>query len=106
MKTPVSSPTPKWVVQRLDNGQYQVKQLVTEHGDTKEYDLVCTIHGSGQDIEKRARIIAAAPDLFDALNDITCYSGGAENATEDEYVMERANIACNDAVLGKIRERT
>ena len=103
MKTPVSSPSPQWVVQRLENGQYQVKQLVSEHGGIKNYDLVCTIHGSDQDVLKRARIIAAAPDLFDSLNDITCYSGGADNATEDKYVMERANIACNNAVLGKDR---
>lgn len=103
MKTPVSQPSPEWVVKRLENGQYQVKQLLSEHGGIRNYDIVCTIYGSEQDVLKRARIIAAAPDLFDSLNDIICYSGGADNATEDEYIMERANIACNYAVLGKDR---
>lgn len=46
-----------------------------------------------QNQEANARLIAAAPDLLDALNEILAYSGGANSALEDIYVMERARDA-------------
>lgn len=35
----------------------------------------------------------AAPELLEALKEILDYSGGAENALEDEYVVDRARTA-------------
>lgn len=43
--------------------------------------------------EANARLIAAAPDLLEALQEILGYRGGADNALDDEYVMERARAA-------------
>lgn len=40
-----------------------------------------------------ARLIAAAPCLYDALDDLLNYSGGADSALDDEYVVERARAA-------------
>lgn len=37
-----------------------------------------------------ARLIAAAPELLDALEEIVGYTGGAKTALDDEDVMERA----------------
>lgn len=44
-----------------------------------------------------AALIAAAPDLYDALVEILEYEGGAESALDDEYVMERAELALDKA---------
>lgn len=43
--------------------------------------------------ESNARLISAAPDLLAALEEIVGYSGGANTALEDEYVMERVYAA-------------
>ncbi|UAY76000.1 hypothetical protein [Pseudoxanthomonas sp. X-1] len=40
-----------------------------------------------------ARLIAAAPELLAVLQEIVGYSGGAQTALDDEYVMERAAAA-------------
>ena len=40
-----------------------------------------------------ANLIAAAPDLLSSLEELLDYSGGADNALEDRYVMERAMAA-------------
>jgi hypothetical protein len=45
-----------------------------------------------------ARLIAAAPDLIEALQDILEYSGGAASALDDEYVMDRARAALSKAL--------
>jgi hypothetical protein len=47
-----------------------------------------------------ARLIAAAPDMFEALDELLNYSGGADSALEDEYVVARAIAA-----LAKARGR-
>lgn len=44
-----------------------------------------------------ARLIAAAPQLLDALNDIIDYDGGADSALDDPYVMQRAREAVDKA---------
>lgn len=59
-------------------------------------DSVCTFPGSTDD-ERHARLIAAAPDLRDCLEEIIDYRGGAANALEDEYVMERVHAALEKA---------
>ena len=46
---------------------------------------------------ENARLIAAAPDLLEALEEITNYSGGAESAVDDEYVMARVHSAIDKA---------
>lgn len=44
--------------------------------------------------EANARLIAAAPELLEALEELTGdYTGGAEHALADEYVVERALAA-------------
>jgi hypothetical protein len=43
--------------------------------------------------EANARLIAAAPDLLEALKELVDYNGGAASALEDEYVMERVSSA-------------
>lgn len=43
--------------------------------------------------EADAHLIASAPDLYEALDEIISYSGGADSALDDEYVMERAHAA-------------
>jgi hypothetical protein len=40
-----------------------------------------------------ARLIATAPELLSALEDILDYTGGADSALDDEYVMGRAAAA-------------
>jgi len=45
-------------------------------------------------------LVAAAPDMFAVLDEILNYSGGAESALHDPYVMERAAAALAKA-LGK-----
>jgi hypothetical protein len=40
-----------------------------------------------------ARLISAAPELLEALKEIVEYTGGASNALEDPYVMDRVNAA-------------
>lgn len=40
-----------------------------------------------------ARLMAAAPDLLDVLQEIVDYRGGADSALHDEYVMERVHAA-------------
>jgi hypothetical protein len=44
-----------------------------------------------------AHLIASAPDLYEALNEILNYSGGADHATDDPYVMDRARAAFSKA---------
>ena len=44
-----------------------------------------------------AHLIAAAPELYEALDELTNYSGGASNALEDPYVMERVEAALSKA---------
>lgn len=43
--------------------------------------------------EANARLIAAAPDLLDCLEEIANYRGGADGALNDEYVMDRVYAA-------------
>lgn len=38
-------------------------------------------------------LIAAAPDLYAALDDLLDYRGGAESALEDDHVVDRAKAA-------------
>lgn len=38
-------------------------------------------------------LIASAPDLLEALEEVRNYQGGADNALEDEYVMARVDAA-------------
>jgi hypothetical protein len=38
-------------------------------------------------------LIAAAPELYAAIDEIVNYSGGADRAIDDPYVMERAHLA-------------
>lgn len=51
-----------------------------------------TIGGLDEE-ETNARLIAAAPDLLGALEEIVGYAGGAETALDDEHVMERFHAA-------------
>jgi hypothetical protein len=48
-----------------------------------------------------ARLISAAPELYEALDELLNYSGGAEHALDDPYVVERA-----EAALAKARGET
>ncbi len=43
--------------------------------------------------EKAGRLAASAPTLYEALNEILTYSGGADSALDDPYVVERARAA-------------
>jgi hypothetical protein len=47
--------------------------------------------------EANARLIAAAPDLYEALDELLNYSGGADHGLDDPYVVERANAALSKA---------
>lgn len=47
-----------------------------------------------------AHLIAAAPDLLEALEEIVIYAGGADNALKDEYVMDRVYTAIAKAKKG------
>ena len=50
-----------------------------------------------QKAEFIVRAVNNHEDLVDALDEILNYSGGANNALEDEYVMERAAAALSKA---------
>lgn len=52
-----------------------------------------------------ARLIAAAPDLLAALEEILDYRGGAESALHDEYVVERARAAVAKATALAPKEK-
>lgn len=58
---------------------------------------------TAEEATANARLIAAAPDLIEALQDILEYSGGAASALDDEYVMDRARAALSKA-LGEGQE--
>jgi len=51
------------------------------------------VDGGEAEALANARLIAAAPELLSALEEILNYVGGADSALDDEYVMERANAA-------------
>ena len=63
------------------------------------YDNVFDDAGASQGTAN-ARLIAAAPEMFEALQDILEYSGGAASALDDEYVMDRARAALSKATGG------
>lgn len=52
-----------------------------------------------------ASLISAAPDLLDALSEILTYRGGADNALEDSYVMERAHAALAKATDAAVENK-
>jgi hypothetical protein len=56
--------------------------------------------GAWETIKADARLIAAAPQMVEALQDILEYSGGAASALDDEYVMDRARAALSKALGG------
>lgn len=59
-----------------------------------EQHMVCECsEGTEEEQEANARLHAASKDLLAALQEILNYDGGADNALEDEYVMERADAA-------------
>lgn len=60
-----------------------------------EHGAVCEVYGvrDGSVAAANARLIAAAPELLAVLQEIVGYSGGAQTALDDEYVMERAAAA-------------
>lgn len=51
-----------------------------------------------------ANLIAAAPDLLDALDEIVNYKGGADSALEDENVVFRAVAALEKAKRGQVTQ--
>ncbi len=53
--------------------------------------------GKKRTVTANARLLAAAPDLLAALDEIVSYNGGAESALNDEYVMDRARTAITKA---------
>ncbi len=58
-----------------------------EHGDESGRTV------TAEEWEHNARLIAAAPDLLETLEEIVSYEGGADSALHDEYVMERVHAA-------------
>ena len=61
---------------------------------------VASVHMHHECGQANANLIAAAPDLLAALDDILDYRGGANNALEDEHVMDRARAAISRAREG------
>jgi len=55
----------------------------------KDGDFVAELSDAHDDADT-AWLLAAAPELMEALEDVLNYDGGADSALEDEYVMERA----------------
>ena len=43
--------------------------------------------------EADAHLIAAAPELYEALDEIINYFGGADHALDDPYVMKRVRVS-------------
>jgi len=72
------------------------------HIHTRDGGWVATvdIDGTPDGAAADARLIAAAPDLLEALQDIVDYRGGAENALVDEYVLSRVEAAIAKATGG------
>ena len=71
----------------VDEGAYIVARdsTVVVRGGNPQGDLEF-----GVQLEPDARLIAAAPELLDVIQEILDYSGGANSALDDEYVVERA----------------
>jgi hypothetical protein len=91
-----------WIVtaNETDEDGYQVGGPVAEvtfKGTAKRGEAYKAPDPVGQ---ANARLIAAAPDMFEALDELLNYSGGADSALEDEYVVARAIAA-----LAKARGR-
>lgn len=55
-------------------------------------------HHPPEELEANARLIAAAPELLEALIELTEYSGGAFCVCDDPHVMDRVK-----AVIAKAR---
>lgn len=81
----------------------------------REKDLTEQLFAAGEEIERLReditereayaerfshrfeRLSAGNDALFNSLDEILSYQGGADNALEDEYVIERARTALNTA---------
>ena len=93
----MDKPQRKWLVRHAgDHGIY-------DNADDELFDVVERGEGWLISIATKldrdtARLIAAAPDLVEALQDILEYSGGAASALDDEYVMDRARAALSKAL--------
>jgi hypothetical protein len=64
---------------------------------------IATVHNIGAEAEANARLIAAAPDLLTALDDLLGYMEGYEhdyNNGEPLPVYERARQAIHKAIQG------
>ena len=63
-----------------------------------DYPIAKTIRASeGCYQDANGHLLRSSRELYEALDEILNYTGGADNALEDEYVMERAFAALSAA---------
>lgn len=80
----------RWEVSMTSQGRYFVV------APTRVNSFVVSTP-SQEDAKQIAADHNLVPELVAALEEILYYTGGAENALEDEYVMDRAQAALNKA---------
>jgi hypothetical protein len=66
---------------------------ILHDGDSLAIGAVVSNMRAPEEVKANADLLAASFDLYEVLDEILTYSGGANNALGDEYVMERAHAA-------------
>lgn len=94
MSTNEAQHTPgPWMVTERNTGERSA--LLVSKDDCMNFGAIAEVYpwNPGGDPQANAHLIAAAPDLYEALHEILNYIGGADGPLLDSYVMDRAEAA-------------
>ena len=72
----------------MDEGDYGIYQIETSDQIAEVFS-----HHPDEELKANARLIAAAPELLEALRELLEYDGGAFCVCDDPYAMDRARAA-------------
>jgi hypothetical protein len=93
MTEPKFSAAP-WGLENLGNGEFGIV-VSGPHvfGYTAKIRTDAPDNDQCEELRANALLLVAARELYEVLDEILDYSGGADHATDDPYVMERAHLA-------------